>query len=244
MPDKYKARKIIIEEKKVHTWTPQNTMGMIYGGSGCGKTTELEKLEKKGLSVFIIDCDRGGQVGKNIAARSCFSYEDVCDTIYSLPVGKFDIISIDSIDILCDTFIRSYFQQKTGLDHPGDMQWGQGWDMEKNMLKMLMGDLSKKKSHIILIGHSSISEDKNNKNVVTPYLRGKLFDTIKNLCQYVIYIKMIGGERVPVIKNSQYCFAKDRTLQFPTNYPNINFGASGEFALTDVFVKNFKKDTK
>lgn len=235
----YCPTKVIISDVKVHGWNPKNTFGIIYGCSGCGKTTELVKLTKKGLKTFVIDCDRGGQIGKTVAANSASSYEDVADIIYSIKPNQFDIIAIDSIDVLVDTFIRKRFSKISGLDHPGDSEWGKGWDQEKNLFKQLLASLSEKNAHILCIGHSNTIE-KDGKREVLPCLRAKMFNIIADIAQYVIYIKMSGSARIPIVAAQEGILAKDRTNLFPRDMPNLSFGNKEEFALTNAFKKGFE----
>jgi len=245
--DKYTPKHIkICTERKKHLWNPLSTMGLIYGPSGCGKTCELEKMSSKGLKVFVIDCDKGGQVGKKICANSASSYEDVCDIIFSIPVGAFDIIAIDSVDILCDTFVRQRLQDITEKDYPGDIPFGKGWAIEKTLFKMLIASILTKKSHILCIGHSSFKENinvltKKTATCVSPNLRGKMFNTVADSCQYVIYMKLSGKARIPIVQAQETILAKDRTNLFPADCPDVSFGSKEEFALTNVFLNRFKE---
>lgn len=240
--EKYKPRLVKLNEVRYNNWNPRQTMGMIYGLSGCGKTSEFEKMTNEGLKVFVIDCDMGGQTGKKIASNSVDSYEGFMDVVFSIKKDYYDIIVIDSVDVVATRFIRKRLMNDKDVSHPGDIAFGIGWDYEVNLFREILSLLASKNAHTICVGHCKEKEEVTASgkkvNKIIPSIRGTLFNEIVNNCIYVVYLEIFGSKRILRTECTEKYFARDKSRIFPSNNPEISLTG---LELTNVFVNVFKE---
>jgi hypothetical protein len=237
----YKPKQIEIPGIKLHEWEPRKTIGMIYGHAGTGKTNILEQIANAGLRVFVIDCDTGGVIGKKLASLRADSYKKACDIVYSIKPNEFDVISLDSVDLL-----REFANEETCTDlnvsYLGNTDWGGGWDYEKNLIKRLTIQLARLNAHIIYVAHSTITDKKLSSEktvkVVEPNLRKKIFNIVGDNAVYALYIKMVGTKRVVMTEPTDTVFAKDRTCLFE----NAIVLEKDSTKLSSVYKEAFKRN--
>ena len=216
----YKPKKIQMPEKGDSNVSFSETCGMIYTSPGVGKTTLLTALSED-LNILILDCDKGGTYGKNVARISINTWEKLNDAVYSIPIGKYDIVAIDTIDNVM-MLLRTYIQDTVNIITPFQVPNGTGWDFENSLFTWLFSLVSSKNSHTLFMGHSSLIEEEINVNgkkttvqIVTPSIRGKIFQKIAGNCMYVLYIAITQeGNRRINSKRRKTMLVKDRTGLF------------------------------
>ena len=247
MIERYVPKIIKIPVAEDHVWDPRKTNGIIYGTPGCGKTSEIWKLHKAGLKVLVLDFDKCGTIGRNIASLPISCYEELMDCIYTIKERQFDIVVIDSVDMMYEILdIRTC--EDLGIPSVAQGEWGTGWSYLKKLIKTAIITLTDKNIHTIFIGHcknvSTIDKDKKKTSQVKLNLRDDVYDFIAGLCAYVLYMKVMGDERVIHTMETSSYHAKDRT-RWPNGKKCFRNGMlldEKSNDLTNVFLKAFGRD--
>lgn len=205
---------------------------LVYGRPKIGKSTFCSNLDK---ALFL--ATEPGLNHLEVFKMNINSWENFCYACAEIQEGKHDFttIVIDTVDNMV-MYCSQWVCKQYGVDYPGDLDFGKGWNAVTKELKRTLSSLSNLPYGLIMIGHSKVEEveTKTKKyNRVELNLSGKNSDVIKDMSDIILFMDsyMKNDEEMGIIrtKSSQYWLAGDRSkllpeeIEYPLSDPTVAY---------------------
>jgi hypothetical protein len=233
-----KAKRQLPTTKRVPTGKLEGRTIVIYGPPKVGKSTLASEMG----NVFFLDTE-GGLTDLEVFSEPVSDWQiflEWCAAIASEP-DRYDAVCIDTFDMLA-LYCTNYTNNKLGIAHESDADWGKGWKMANQEFTRALAKLaSLPELGLILIGHSKDVEIKTRNatyNKSVPSLSGQLKDTVINMADLILFCDFEddeeGERRIIRTKPSRYWDAGERGKvprlpdTLPLNYQVLRASWYGE----------------
>lgn len=220
-----KARRALPTQKSVPTGRLEGRTIVIYGPPKVGKSTLASEMG----NVFFLDTE-GGLTDLEVFKEPVGDWQtflEWCAAISAEP-DRYDAVCIDTFDMLA-LYCTNYTNNKLGIAHESDADWGKGWKMANQEFTRALAKLAAMPElGLILIGHSKDVEIKTRNatyNKSVPSLSGQLKDTVINMADLILFCDFEddedGERRIIRTKPSRYWDAGERgkTPRLPDTLP-------------------------
>lgn len=214
--------------------TPSTKLGkytmLIYGEKKIGKTTLAAEFPD---AVFLF-FEPGGK-GLSVYASEIDNWGDALAALKLLRKNKtFKTIVVDTADLaykLCERWVCA----KEGIDDPGDLPYGKGWNAVHNEFERWITGLAKCGKGLIVTSHAIGKDvdqaDGQTINCMQPTMSNQARKVIDGMVDIWAYYGYAGRRRVLVIEGDDHVSAGHRlTTRFRTadgeRLRSINMGKS------------------
>jgi len=218
-------------EKTVPKKTMYNSNWFLYGAPGIGKTTLASQFPK---SLFIYT-----EAGQGFVSSDCVLTEHdnqvftsfkeiqfVVNGILKDPEYKenYDVIWFDTVDNFIDLAFRHVCDLKH-VEHASDLQWGKGWDLTSQEIKLIISKLQSVGFTLGFISHEFSKDHQFKGRTITkiiPNLGTTARKAILPLVDFIGYMymspikigsKLVNKRAISFVMHSEY-ESKDRSGLF------------------------------
>lgn len=207
-------KRVLPTTKSVPSGRLEGRTIVIYGPPKVGKSTLAAEMG----NVFFLDTE-GGLTDLEVFKEPVSDWPtflEWCAAIAAQP-KQYDAACIDTFDMLA-LYCTNYTNNKLGIAHESDADWGKGWKMANQEFTRALAKLASLPDlGLILIGHSKDVEIKTRNatyNKSVPSLSGQLKDTVINMADLILFCDFEddeeGERRIIRTKPSRYWDAGER----------------------------------
>lgn len=210
-------------EKSSPTLDLTNSKILLYGAPGVGKTTLGVNLDPEHTLLLATEPGYGGMEAFVLPVRSWTEFREIGSDLANTK-HEFEIVVVDTIDELARQ-CQDHIMTEAGISHPSDLDFGKGWQMVGDELKLRVAKLCSLGLGVVFISHEKNEEIKQRVGTVTravPSMTGAAGRWMEGFVDYVLRAEIVatadGEQRVLRTNPSENWMGKQR-LPLPDPLP-------------------------
>lgn len=200
------------------TVTPATANMLIYGQPGIGKTTLASQIHPD----TVILATEPGTGGLEAYVQTISTWDEFIAVAGLLVKGdhQFKHVAIDTADEL-QRMCQEHVVKQLGVDHPGDLEYGKGWDALSREWRRIAGFCQAFNGGVMFTSHAKEVEVElpvGKINRAIPTLTGSAAKWLLGYVEFIFYADMLSdaeGSEVRVLRTqpSKKWIAKARTVR-------------------------------